>query len=136
MIFLLCQLSTRQFETLACTARIRWPCCDAPLRGLHEPHHTHEAKMFHWNTLILTTILELSVRIVFDAAQASRDSQHLLAIVYGLLSSGLRLGFSVDTSICSSSCLCCSMSNTISPFGICEIWRPRLQSQTLCALLS
>ena len=30
----------------------------------------------------------------------------------------------LNTSICSSSCMCCSMSNTISPFGICEIWRP------------
>ena len=29
----------------------------------------------------------------------------------------------LDTSICSSSCLYCSMSNTISPFGTCEIWR-------------
>ena len=42
LIFLLCQLSTdtgtRHFVILACTAKMRWPCCDAPPSRLHHEH--------------------------------------------------------------------------------------------------
>ena len=51
----------------------------------------------------------------------SPDSQHLLGECR--MRSGLVLS-ALDTCTCSSSCLYCSMSNTISQNGICEIWRP------------
>ena len=58
--------------------------------------------------------------------QASPDFQPLHGIGYPSSSRCAQAWFfsALDTSVCSSSCLYCSMSNAISPFGICEIWRP------------
>ena len=59
--------------------------------------------------------------------KASPDFQHFHGIGYAPSSSRCaQVWFSRPWTplICSSSCLYCSMSNTISPFGICEIRRP------------